>query len=617
MYEGFLPVNREDMLERGWTQPDFVYVMGDAYVDHSSFGPAIISRVLEAHGYKVAMLPQPDWNDPSSVMEFGEPRLGFLVSGGNMDSMVNHYTVAKHHRKTDSYTPGGVMGKRPDRAVTVYCNLIRKSYKHTPIIIGGIEASLRRLAHYDYWSDRVRRSVLLDSGADLLSYGMGEHSIVEIADALNSGMEVKDITWISGTVYKTRYEDEIYDAIRLPDYEEITADKRKYAESFAIQYRNTDPIIAKRIYECYDGAMFVVQNPPAAPLTQLEMDDVYSLPFMRAWHPMYDAAGGIPAFGEIKESITQARGCFGECNFCALTMHQGRIVQCRSHESVLAEAKEITQDKEFKGYIFDVGGPTAEFRGPSCDKQLTKGTCVGRKCLWPEPCKNLKVDHSDYVKLLREVRSLPGVKKVFIRSGFRFDYLMADPNKEFLREICQYHVSGQMRVAPEHVSDGVLKEMGKPKVDVYNSFVKEFEKINHELGLRQYIVPYLMSSHPGSTLKDAIKLAEYIRDMGYIPEQVQDFYPTPGTVSTTMYYTGLNPLTMEKVYVPRNPHEKAMQRALIQYRNPENYELVKEALLREHREDLIGFDPSCLIRPRKTTKTFAGNSRRHNDRKRS
>lgn len=599
MYEGFLPVNREDMLERGWTQPDFVYVMGDAYVDHSSFGPAIISRVLEAHGYKVAMLPQPDWNDPSSVMEFGEPRLGFLVSGGNMDSMVNHYTVAKHHRKTDSYTPGGVMGKRPDRAVTVYCNLIRKSYKHTPIIIGGIEASLRRLAHYDYWSDRVRRSILLDSGADLLSYGMGEHSIVEIADALNSGLEVKDITWISGTVYKTRYEDEIYDAIRLPDYEEITADKRKYAESFAIQYRNTDPIIAKRIYECYDGAMFVVQNPPAAPLSQMEMDDVYALPFMRAWHPMYDAAGGIPAFGEIKESITQARGCFGECNFCALTMHQGRIVQCRSHESVLEEAKEITQDKEFKGYIFDVGGPTAEFRGPSCEKQLTKGTCVGRKCLWPEPCKNLKVDHSDYVKLLREVRSLPGVKKVFIRSGFRFDYLMADPNKEFLREICQYHVSGQMRVAPEHVSDGVLKEMGKPKVEVYNSFVKEFEKINRELELKQYIVPYLMSSHPGSTLKDAIKLAEYIRDMGYIPEQVQDFYPTPGTVSTTMYYTGLNPLTMEKVYVPRNPHEKAMQRALIQYRNPENYELVKEALLREHREDLIGFDPNCLIRPRK------------------
>ncbi|SEA06022.1 uncharacterized radical SAM protein YgiQ [Oribacterium sp. KHPX15] len=598
MFEGFLPINKKDMLDRGWEQPDFVYVCGDAYVDHSSFGAAIISRVLEAHGYKVAMLPQPDWNNPSSVTEFGEPRLGFLVSAGNMDSMVNHYTVAKRHRKTDAYTPGGVMGKRPDRAATVYCNLIRKTYKHTPIIIGGIEASLRRLAHYDYWSDSIRRSILLDSGADLISYGMGEHSIVEIADALNSGLQVKDITWIPGTVYKTRHEDEIYDAVRLPDFEDIKSSKRKYAESFATQYRNTDPISAKRIYECYDGAMFVVQNPPAAPLTEMEMDDVYALPFMRAWHPIYDKDGGIPAFGEIKESITQARGCFGECNFCALTMHQGRIVQVRSHESVLEEAKQITKDPEFKGYIFDVGGPTAEFRGPACDKQLKHGACVNKKCLWPEPCKNLKVDHSDYVKMLREVRSLPGVKKVFVRSGFRFDYLMADSNKEFLKEICKYHVSGQMRVAPEHVSDNVLKEMGKPGVNVYNSFVKEFEKINRELGLNQYIVPYLMSSHPGSRLKDAITLAEYIRDMGYIPEQVQDFYPTPGTVSTTMYYTGLNPLTMEEVYVPKNPHEKAMQRALIQYKKPENYELVKEALLREHREDLIGFGPECLIRPR-------------------
>ncbi|WP_044931508.1 YgiQ family radical SAM protein [Oribacterium sp. NK2B42] len=599
MFEGFLPINKKDMLDRGWDQPDFVYVCGDAYVDHSSFGAAIISRILEAHGYKVAMLPQPDWNDPSSVTEFGEPRLGFLVSAGNMDSMVNHYTVAKRHRKTDAYTPGGVMGKRPDRAATVYCNLIRKTYKHTPIIIGGIEASLRRLAHYDYWSDSIRRSILLDSGADLISYGMGEHSIVEIADALNSGLQVKDITWIPGTVYKTRHEDEIYNAVRLPDFEEIKRSKRKYAESFATQYRNTDPISAKRIYECYDGAMFIVQNPPAAPLTEMEMDDVYALPFMRAWHPVYDKDGGIPAFGEIKESITQARGCFGECNFCALTMHQGRIVQVRSHESVLEEAKQITKDPEFKGYIFDVGGPTAEFRGPACDKQLKHGACVNKKCLWPEPCKNLKVDHSDYVKMLREVRSLPGVKKVFVRSGFRFDYLMADSNKEFLKEICKYHVSGQMRVAPEHVSDNVLKEMGKPGVNVYNSFVREFEKINRELGLNQYIVPYLMSSHPGSRLKDAITLAEYIRDMGYIPEQVQDFYPTPGTVSTTMYYTGLNPLTMEEVYVPKNPHEKAMQRALIQYKKPENYELVKEALLREHREDLIGFGPECLIRPRK------------------
>ena len=607
MFEGFLPINKKDMLDRGWEQPDFVYVCGDAYVDHSSFGAAIISRILEAHGYKVAMLPQPDWNNPSSVTEFGEPRLGFLVSAGNMDSMVNHYTVAKRHRKTDAYTPGGVMGKRPDRAATVYCNLIRKTYKHTPIIIGGIEASLRRLAHYDYWSDSIRRSILLDSGADLISYGMGEHSIVEIADALNSGLQVKDITWIPGTVYKTRHEDEIYDAVRLPDFEEIKSSKRKYAESFATQYRNTDPISAKRIYECYDGAMFVVQNPPAAPLTEMEMDDVYSLPFMRAWHPIYDKDGGIPAFGEIKESITQARGCFGECNFCALTMHQGRIVQVRSHESVLEEVKQITKDPEFKGYIFDVGGPTAEFRGPACDKQLKHGACVNKKCLWPEPCKNLKVDHSDYVKMLREVRSLPGVKKVFVRSGFRFDYLMADSNKEFLKEICKYHVSGQMRVAPEHVSDNVLKEMGKPGVNVYNSFVREFEKINRELGLNQYIVPYLMSSHPGSRLKDAITLAEYIRDMGYIPEQVQDFYPTPGTVSTTMYYTGLNPLTMEEVYVPKNPHEKAMQRALIQYKKPENYELVKEALLREHREDLIGFGPECLIRPRKQKPQKPGN----------
>ncbi len=598
MYEGFLPVNREDMLEKGITQPDFVYLCGDAYVDHPSFGSAIISRILEAHGYTVCMLCQPDWHQPECVREFGEPRLGFLVSAGNMDSMVNHYTVAKRHRKTDSYTPGGVMGKRPDRAVTVYCNMIRRSYKHVPIIIGGIEASLRRLGHYDYWSDRVKRSILLDSGADLISYGMGEHSIVEIADALASGIAVSDISWIEGTVYKTRQEDSIYDAIRLPDFEEIEASPERYAESFAIQYRNTDPFAAKRVYECYDGALFVVQNPPAKPLSELEMDDVYDLPYMRDYHPMYRKDGGIPALGEIKLSLTSNRGCFGECNFCALTMHEGRIVQARSHENILKEAREILEDPDFKGYIFDVGGPTSEFRAPACEKQLTKGACVGKKCLWPSPCKNLRVDHSDYVQLLREVRSLPGVKKVFVRSGFRFDYLMADSNKEFLREICAHHVSGQMRVAPEHISDNVLKEMGKPKVEIYNAFVREFEKINKELGLKQYIVPYLMSSHPGSRLKDAIALAEYIRDMGYIPEQVQDFYPTPGTVSTCMYHTGINPLTKEKVYVPRSPHEKAMQRALIQYRRPENYALVKEALLREHREDLIGYDRRCLIRPR-------------------
>ncbi len=598
MYEGFLPVNREDMLEKGITQPDFVYICGDAYVDHPSFGSAIISRILEAHGYTVCMLCQPDWHQPECVREFGEPRLGFLVSAGNMDSMVNHYTVAKRHRKTDAYTPGGVMGKRPDRAVTVYCNMIRRSYKHVPIIIGGIEASLRRLGHYDYWSDRVKRSILLDAGADLISYGMGEHSIVEIADALASGIAVSDISWIEGTVYKTRQEDSIYDAIRLPDFEEIEASPERYAESFAIQYRNTDPFAAKRIYECYDGALFVVQNPPAKPLSELEMDDVYDLPYMRDYHPMYKKDGGIPALGEIKLSLTSNRGCFGECNFCALTMHEGRIVQARSHENILKEAREILEDPDFKGYIFDVGGPTSEFRAPACEKQLTKGACVGKKCLWPSPCKNLRVDHSDYVQLLREVRSLPGVKKVFVRSGFRFDYLMADSNKEFLREICAHHVSGQMRVAPEHISDNVLKEMGKPKVEIYNAFVREFEKINKELRLKQYIVPYLMSSHPGSRLKDAIALAEYIRDMGYIPEQVQDFYPTPGTVSTCMYHTGINPLTKEKVYVPRSPHEKAMQRALIQYRRPENYALVKEALLREHREDLIGYDKRCLIRPR-------------------
>lgn len=613
---GFLPVSKKDMEERGWDCVDFVYVSGDAYVDHPSFGSAIITRILEAYGYRVGFIAQPDWRDASSIAFFGEPRLGFMVSAGNMDSMVNHYTVAKKHRKTDAYTPGGEMGRRPDRACTVYCNLIRQRYKDTPIIIGGIEASLRRLGHYDYWSDTVRRSILLDSGADLVSYGMGEHSIVEIADALNSGIAVRDITWIPGTVYKTRREADIYDAVRLPDFEEIVRDKKRYAESFRIQYQNTDPIAAKRLYECYDGGLFVVQNPPAMPLSRMEMDDVYALPYERNWHPMYDAAGGIPALGEIKLSITQARGCFGDCNFCALTMHEGRIVQTRSHESVLAEAEEIIRDRDFKGYIFDVGGPTAEFREPACAKQLTKGACVNKKCLWPEPCRNLKADHTDYVQLLREVRSLPGVKKVFVRSGFRFDYLMADRNKEFLREICQYHVSGQMRVAPEHVSDAVLAKMGKPRAQVYRDFVKEFEKINKELGTKQYIVPYLMSSHPGSRLKDAVELAEYIRDMGYIPEQVQDFYPTPGTISTTMYHTGLDPLTMEPVYVPRNPHEKAMQRALIQYRRPENEALVREALLKAGRQDLIGYGPQCLIRPEKPQGEVQRQKTAHGERRR-
>ncbi|MGN0255960.1 MAG: YgiQ family radical SAM protein [Chordicoccus sp.] len=599
MTTGFLPVCRQDMLDRGLRQLDFVYVCGDAYVDHPSFGSAIISRVLEAHGYSVGFICQPDWNDPSSVTIYGEPRLGFLVSSGNMDSMVNHYTVAKKRRHQDAYTPGGVIGKRPDRAVIVYGNLIRETYKHTPMIIGGIEASLRRLGHYDYWSDKVRRSILLESGADLISYGMGERSIVEIADALASGLDVRDVTFIDGTVYKTRDEESIYDAIRLPDFEQIRDDREAYARSFFLQYTNSDPFQAKRLYETYDGSMFVVQNPPAKPLSQMDMDDVYALPYMRAAHPSYDKEGGVPALEEIRFSLTSNRGCFGECNFCALTMHEGRIVQARSHESILEEAKTMIQDPAFKGYIHDVGGPTAEFRRPACDKQLTHGACKMKRCLFPKPCSNLVVDHSDYLKLLRELRALPKVKKVFVRSGFRFDYLMEDKNREFLRELCKYHVSGQLRVAPEHISDNVLKEMGKPPVSVYNAFVDEFNKINEQLGLHQYVVPYLMSSHPGSTMKDAIALAEYIRKMGYMPEQVQDFYPTPGTVSTTMYYTGLDPLTMQPVYVERDPHRKAMQRALIQFRDPKNYELVKEALLEEHREDLIGFEKTCLIPPRK------------------
>ncbi|WP_352398828.1 YgiQ family radical SAM protein [[Clostridium] aminophilum] len=597
--EGFLPINRQDMLEQGIRQPDFVYVCGDAYVDHSSFGAAIISRVLEAHGYTVAMCCQPDWKDPASVAEFGEPRLGFLVSSGNMDSMVNHYTVAKKHRSYDYYSPGGVMGRRPDRAVTVYCNLIRRTFKHTPIIIGGIEASLRRMAHYDYWSDSVRRSILLESGADIISYGMGERSIVEIADALASGIGVQDITWIEGTVFKTRDDMLVEDAIRLPDYEEILRDKRKMAESVHIQYENTDPIASRRMYETYDGKTFVVQNTPAKPLSEQEMDDVYALPYTRRWHPVYDKDGGIPALSEIKFSLTSCRGCYGQCNFCALTFHEGRIVQVRSHESIIREAEQMIDDPDFKGYIHDVGGPTSEFRGPACAKQLKYGACKNRQCLFPKPCSQLIVDHSDYLKLLRKLRELPKVKKVFVRSGFRFDYLMADPNKQFLYELCKYHVSGQLRVAPEHISDNVLKEMGKPSFSVYTAFVDEFQKINQKLGKEQYVVPYLMSSHPGSTVKDAIQLAEYLHKNHLNPEQVQDYYPTPGTVSTCMYYTGINPLTMEKVYVERNPHEKAMQRALLQYRDPKNYELVKEALLQEGREDLIGFGADFLIPPRK------------------
>lgn len=597
--EDFLPVSREDMEQRGWDQCDFVYIIGDAYVDHSSFGPAIISRHLAAHGYRVGVISQPDWKRDDSIAKLGEPRLAFLVSGGNMDSMVNHYTVAKKHRKTDAYTPGGEMGRRPDYAVVVYANLIRRTYKHTPVIIGGIEASLRRLAHYDYWADKVKRSVLLDSGADLISYGMGEHSILEIADALDSGLAVKDITFIPGTVYRTK-EGELsaYDPVMLPSYQEIVEDKRKYARSFMIQYDNTDPFTARPLVESYPGKILVVQNPPALPLTTQEMDDIYAYPYTGTYHPDYEAEGGVPAVREVRFSLTSCRGCFGGCSFCALTFHQGRIVQTRSQASILEEAERIIQDPEFKGYIHDVGGPTANFRGTSCEKQLEKGVCQNKQCLFPEPCKNIKADHKDYVRLLRRLKKLPGVKKVFVRSGIRFDYVMADRDDTFLRELCQDHISGQLRVAPEHVSDVVLRAMGKPSHEVYRQFLKRYERVNKLTGKEQYVVPYLMSSHPASTLKEAVELAEYIRDLGYMPEQVQDFYPTPGTVSTCMYYTGLDPRTMESVYVPKQPHEKAMQRALIQYRDPRNYELVKEALYKAGRSDLIGFDRHCLIPPR-------------------
>ena len=594
----FLPISKQDMIERNIEQLDFVFVTGDAYVDHPSFGPAIISRVLEHHGYSVGFISQPDWKDDTSIQALGQPRLAFLVCAGNMDSMVNHYYVSKKHRQSDAYTPGGVIGKRPDRATIVYGNLIRKSYKHVPIIIGGIEASLRRMAHYDYWSDSLRRSVLLDSQADLISYGMGEKSMVEIAHALAAGIAVSDITFIPGTVYKTKDIDGIYEPLLLPDYDTMKGDPIQYAKSFKMQYDNTDPFTGKTLVEPYEN-VYVVQNPPQPPLTTEEMDEVYSLPYMRTYHPSYEEQGGVPAIAEIKFSLTSNRGCFGGCNFCALTFHQGRTVQVRSHASILEEAKLLTEDPDFKGYIHDVGGPTANFRKPSCRKQLQYGVCKNKQCLFPKVCQNCEVDHRDYLELLRKLRALPKVKKVFVRSGIRFDYLMADQDDTFFRELIEHHVSGQLKVAPEHISDAVLKRMGKPENKVYEGFVKKYYKLNEKVGKKQFLVPYLMSSHPGSTLKEAIELAEYLRDIGYMPEQVQDFYPTPSTMSTVMYFTGIDPRDMKPVYICRNPHEKAMQRALIQYRNPDNYDLVKEALIKGGREDLIGFDKKCLITPRK------------------
>lgn len=596
--KGFLPISEEELALRGIRQLDFVYVIGDAYVDHPSFGHAIISRVLEAHGYTVGIISQPDWRDEKSITILGRPRLAFLVSAGNMDSMVNHYFVSKKRRPNDAYTPGGAAGKRPDHATVVYGNLIRRSYKDVPVIVGGVEASLRRLAHYDYWSNSFKRSVLLDAQADLISYGMGERSIVEIADALNSGIAVKDITFIAGTVYKTKDISGIYDSLLLPSYESMKEEKDLYADSFCMQYQNTDPYTGKYLIEPYPNGVYVVQNPPAKPLSTGEMDAVYGLPYQRTYHPSYEEKGGVPAVAEIKFSLTSSRGCFGGCNFCALTFHQGRIVQARSHDSILNEAEIMTKEEDFKGYIHDVGGPTANFRHPSCKKQMETGVCKDKQCLFPKPCPNLIADHSDYLGLLRKLRSLPGVKKVFIRSGIRFDYLLTDPDDTFFRELVEHHVSGQLKVAPEHISDAVLVKMGKPAKEVYGRFVKKYYEINAQLGKKQFLVPYLMSSHPGSTLKEAVELAEYLRDLGYMPEQVQDFYPTPSTVSTVMYYTGVGPFDKKEVYVCRNPHEKAMQRALIQYKNPNNYELVYEALKKAGREDLIGYGKECLIKPK-------------------
>lgn len=591
----FLPTTKEEMLERGWQQPDFVYISGDAYVDHPSFGAAIITRTLESRGFKVCFLAQPDWRRLDDFQRFGKPRLGFLISSGNIDSMVNHYSVSKKRRKKDSYSNNGEMGHRPDRAVIVYSQKVREAYHDATILIGGIEASLRRLAHYDYWDDKVRKSILIDANADLLMYGMGENSIIEIAEALDAGLDVHDLTYLDGTVFKTKDLSMIPDDhIMLPSFFDMTHDKKEYAKSFGIQYRNTDHYNAKTLVEPYEG-FYVVQNRPNRPLTQMEFDDTYALPYQRTYHPSYDY---IPAIEEVRFSLISNRGCFGACNFCALNFHQGRIIQSRSHESLVEEAKKIIQDPDFKGYIHDVGGPTANFRFPSCEKQTTYGACPTRQCLWPKPCRQLRVDHSDYLALLKKLRSLEGVKKVFVRSGIRYDYLMYDQDDTFFKELIQHHISGQLKVAPEHISNQVLDKMGKPHRELYEKFVDKYKRLNKEMNKNQYLVPYLMSSHPGSDLNSAIELAEYLRDIHHQPEQVQDFYPTPGTLSTAMYYTELDPRDLTPVYVAKTPKEKAMQRALMQYRRPQNYHLVYEALTLAKRTDLIGFQKKCLIKPK-------------------
>lgn len=608
----FLPITRAEMLERGWDEVDFVYVSGDAYVDHPSFGPSIITRVLESAGYKVGFISQPDWNNPDAFKVFGKPRLGFFVSSGNIDSMVAHYTVAKRKRSTDAYSPGGKAGLRPDRAVTVYCKKIRSAYGDIPIIIGGLEASLRRFAHYDYWDDTIRQSVLFESGADLISYGMGEKQTIEIADRLNSGVPIKDITDVKGTCYAVNVENTPYTGTECPSYENVLKSKREYAISCRIQQDEQDFIRGKAIKQRH-GKMMLVQNPPMEPLTTEELDKVYSLPFMRTYHPSYEKDGGVPGILEVEFSITHNRGCFGGCNFCSIALHQGRYVTSRSRESIIDEAKLLTELPGFKGYIHDVGGPTANFRRPSCDIQIKKGLCKGKKCLAPEPCPNLVSTHEEYLSILREIRNLPKVKKVFIRSGIRYDYLLCDKNNEFFKELVKYHVSGQLKVAPEHCSAAVLDKMGKPHIKAYKEFSKKYFSYTKSIGKEQYLVPYLMSSHPGATLKDAVELAEFIKNEKLHPEQVQDFYPTPGTISTAMYYTELDPYTLEPVYVAKTPHEKALQRALMQYFNPKNYELVYEALKKSGRSDLIGTSPKCLIAPKFNNNQPRGN--RYNGKK--
>ncbi|QJW47438.1 YgiQ family radical SAM protein [bacterium BFN5] len=594
--KNFLPICKEDMQERGWQQLDFLFVSGDAYVDHPSFGPAIICRTLEKLGFKVGIIAQPDWRSTNDFKKLGKPRLAVLVSSGNLDSMLNKFTAAKKYRSNDDYSPGGKAGRRPDRATIVYCNRIRELWKNTPLIIGGIEASLRRFAHYDYWSDNVRRSILIDSRADLLVYGMGEKQIKEIALQLEQGIAVSDICNVQGSCYRTTTLDRVWDYTEIPDYETITSSKNKFAEAFKIQYQEQDPIRGKTLVQRH-GEDYIIQNRPALPLTTNEMDEIYDLPYQRTFHPIYEHDGGVPAIQEVKFSLVSHRGCFGGCSFCAIVSHQGRIIQTRSQESIVNEAKILIQQPDFKGYIHDVGGPTANFRLPACKYQEDRGACKGKHCLAPDPCKNLETSHTDYLSLLRTLRALPGVKKVFIRSGLRYDYLMAAKDEEFLHELCEHHISGQLKIAPEHISPKVVRLMGKSSKEVYLKFSKAYQRINQALGKEQYLVPYFMSSHPGAGLKEAIELAEFIRDLNYRPEQVQDFIPTPGSLSTCMYYTGINPLTNEKVYVAKDPHEKKLQRALLQYRNPKNYHLVYEALTKANRKDLIGYEPKCLIRP--------------------